>query len=84
MIKRYEEKDAENYILQADDRAIVFHDLDEAIVGLNQHGELIYGHAEMVDVFMEDQGMSYEEAIEWIDYNVICVNGGQGFQVLFA
>ena len=84
MIKRYEEKDAENYILQADEDAIVFHDLDDAILGLNQHGELVYGYGEMIDVFMEDMGMSHEEAIEWIDYNVIGTNAGRGFQVLFV
>jgi hypothetical protein len=84
MIKPNQRTEALDYINQADEKAIVFHDLDDAILGLNQHGELIYGHGEMVDIFMEDHMMSQEEAIEWIDYNVIGVNGGQGFQVLFV
>jgi len=31
-----------------------------------------------------DQGMSYSEAVEWIDYNVVPVMGGQGFTVLYS
>jgi hypothetical protein len=33
---------------------------------------------------MTDSEMTEEEAIEWIDYNVIGVNAGQGFIVLYS
>lgn len=72
-----------DYIEQADPKAIIFHDLDDAIRGINQHGELVYGYSELIDVFMEDHLMTHDEAVEWIDYNVIGVNAGHGFQILY-
>ena len=83
MIKLYDNERALDYINEAHEESIVFHDLDDAIIGLNQHGELIYSYYKMIDVFMQDQGMSQDEAIEWIDFNVIGTNAGQGFQVMF-
>jgi len=38
----------------------------------------------MIQCFMADDGMTEEEAIEWIDFNVIGVNAGQGFIVLYS
>jgi hypothetical protein len=36
------------------------------------------------DEINEGEAMTEEEAIEWIDYNVIGTNGGQGFIILYS
>jgi hypothetical protein len=36
----------------------------------------------MIRLFVE-QGMTEEEAEEWINFNVIGTNGGYGFTILF-
>lgn len=49
-------------------------DLDDAILGTVERCGMervfCYSHSKAVEIFME-QGMSYEEAIEWIDFNVL-------------
>jgi len=72
----------EEYLNQADPKAIVFEGLDLAIVGIDQNGLLVYDHHKMVQIFNSD-GMTEDEAIEWIDYNVIGTMGGQGFTILY-
>lgn len=84
MIYVKKDKDPTEYINEASEDAIVFHDLDEAIIGLNQHGELVYSYTQMHEIFMQDQGMDSDEAVEWIDYNVIGTMAGKGFQILFT
>jgi hypothetical protein len=37
----------------------------------------------MIDVFMDNDEMTYEEAVDWIDFNVIGTNAGEGFTVIF-
>lgn len=71
-----------DYLEFCDEEAIRFDDLDDAIIGTNQHGELVYCNDIMTSIFMS-QGMSYEEAAEWIDYNVVGTMGGQGFTILY-
>lgn len=43
---------------------------DAAIMGYTEEGRVAYDYERLVGVFM-DQGMSLEEAREWIDYNVL-------------
>lgn len=53
--------------------AIIYDDCDDAIIGIGQRcGQndiAIYSYIKLVHVFAEQ--MSYEEAIEWIDYNIM-------------
>ena len=44
---------------------------DEAIIGYTEEGRLIYDYYEMVKILQERDGMTEEEAIEWISYNTI-------------
>ena len=65
------------------DGALILHGLDDAIAGESDCGRLIYDHNKMLRIFIR-QGMSPDEAIEWIDYNVMGVQGnGKGFIVLY-
>ena len=72
------------YLDGADPEAIRFDGLDYAVVGTDQNGLLVYSYDRMIECFMTDQDMELEEAIEWIDYNVLGINGGQGFIVVYS
>ena len=64
--------------------ALYLHGLDDAIAGASDCGRLIYDYNKTVKIFMERDGMTTEEAIEWIDYNVMGVQcNGKGFIVLY-
>tara|TARA_R110000782_G_scaffold155542_1_gene247749 strand:- start:1463 stop:1690 length:228 start_codon:yes stop_codon:yes gene_type:complete len=47
---------------------------DDAILGLgyrcSQEPLVVYDYNKLIEVFI-DQGMSKEESIEWIDYNIL-------------
>ena len=53
--------------------AIVFDNMsyDGSIVGVTTDGRVIYDYDKMVEELMKDEGWSYEDAAEWIDYNTI-------------
>jgi len=72
------------YLEQADPEAIRFDDLDYAIVGTDNNGLLVYDYDRMIECFIEDSEMTFDEAVEWIDYNVMGVMGGKGFTVLYS
>lgn len=42
-----------------------------AIVGVSHDDRLIYDYDKMVDCLMKEDNMTYEEAVEFIDYNTI-------------
>ena len=75
--------DLEKHLNCCEPDAIRFDGLDEAIVGSCHKGFLIYDYDTMVSIF-EGMGMSEEEAVEWIDYNVIGTMAGEGFTVMYA
>ena len=52
------------------DEAIRFDNLDDCIIGIDQRGFIVYSHDKMVDHFQGD-GMSIEEAFEYISFNVV-------------
>mgnify|MGYP003659992604 FL=1 len=51
------------------DEAIRFTGLDECIIGVDQRGYLVYCYKKMLEHFMKE--MTYEEAEEWIGFNVV-------------
>ena len=42
---------------------------DTALIGVSEDGRAVYDYDLMVEWIMETQGWSYEDAVEWIDYN---------------
>lgn len=46
-------------------------DFIDAIIGISEDGCLIYSFSKMVESLMLSDNMSYEDAIEFIDYNTI-------------
>jgi len=63
--------------------AIVLHGLNDAIAGASDCGRLIYDYKKVVSIF-EKEGMTQEEAIEWVDFNVMGVQcNGAGFIMMY-
>ena len=75
-------KTSEDYLDDCDPEAIRFDDLDEAIVGTDHRGCLVYDYDSLVELFVEE-GMQTEDAVEWISYNVIGTMGGEGFTIMY-
>ena len=46
-------------------------DYDEAIVGVTDEGQVVYDYDKMVQCLVDDDGMTWEEAIDFIEYNTI-------------
>ena len=44
---------------------------DNSIIGVTLDGRLIYDYDKMIEELIKDDGMSFDEAMEWIDYNTI-------------
>lgn len=66
-----------------EDEFIVMDGLDSAIVGVVEDDimKLAYSKRKIIEHFM-DEGMSYEEAMEYADFNVFCAYVGKGTPVL--
>ena len=59
---------------------------DEAIIGIDSNERVVYDFDKMVGCLMKEDGMSYEDAIEFIEYNTIRAipyAGGQAPIVFF-
>lgn len=46
-------------------------DYISAIEGISEDGRVVYNFEKMVQHLMDEDGMEYEEAVEFIDYNTI-------------
>ena len=55
------------------EESIVFEnpDYDEAIIGTDTDGRVIYSFDKMVNHLVEVDKMTYEEAVEFIEYNTL-------------
>lgn len=47
------------------------HAYDNSIVGMTNTYRLVYSYDKMIQEFMEDENCSYEEAVEWLEYNTM-------------
>lgn len=74
----------EEYLEWAEPDAIRFTGLDDAIIGTDHRGNLVYDYGRMHDIFMKRDGMGDEEASDWIDYNVLGTNAGMGFTIIYT
>ena len=53
--------------------AIVFDNMsyDGSIVGVTTDGRVVYDYDMMVEELMEDEKCSYDDAVDWIEFNTI-------------
>lgn len=63
-------------IAEENEEAILWDGCDDAIVGITPNGEVVYSIEKLWEVFIA-QGMTEEEAIEWVDYNILCAYVGE-------
>ena len=65
---------AEQYGEEALDNVSMFENpaFAGAIIGFDtHHKKVVYDYEKMVECLMEDDGMEYDEAVEFIDYNTL-------------
>ena len=59
----------------AEEKLVKANGLEDAIIGvgsrMNMPDVLIYSYNKCVKIFMEKEGWTHEEAIEWMDFNVV-------------
>lgn len=44
---------------------------DDALIGIDSCGRAVYDFDKMVAWLMDEEGWSYDDAVEWIEYNTI-------------
>lgn len=82
-------EDIKDYIVEHyDGDVIVFDDPSycKAFVGLSDDGRAVYDFEKMIESLMEEDGMEYSDAIEFIEYNTIRAipyMGGRGPIILY-
>lgn len=59
-------------IENADPQAIVWDGFNDAIIGTDTNGRIVYDIQKMIEVLIDRDGMEYEEAVEYLDFNVLC------------
>ena len=57
-------------ILEIDPDAILWDNMDEAIIGITDEGIPVYDIHQMEIILMQD-GMDWETAAEWVDFNIL-------------
>jgi hypothetical protein len=67
----------EDYLERASDIALKADGFDEAIIGVSQQGLLIYDYMKCVHIMMS-KGESEQDAVDWMDYNVVNNYVGEG------
>ena len=79
-----EEKRAavEDYLSEESPEAILFDGLDDALIGVaSQWGQptlVVYSYDKLVATVKYQGPMSYEEAVEYVDFNVVGLWAGPG------
>lgn len=61
---------SEKYEFLEDD-AIVMPDFDNALIGVSTDGNAIYDYYKMLEVLINRDGMTEEEAADYISYNTL-------------
>lgn len=67
-------KTAEERLLEAGYEDVVIltdYSYDDALVGVTEDNRAVYDYNRMVTWLMETEGMTRDQAIEWIEYNTI-------------
>ena len=70
------------YLDYLDDDAILFDGCDDAVIGHDHNGFAVYQHTKLVQIFEAD-GMTIDEAIEWVDYNILSIHP-QNYTILYT
>jgi hypothetical protein len=74
--------DMTNYNIHEDaEGAIILDGLDEAIIGIVEEfgnsPRILYSKEKIIDILVERDGMTSEEAIEYYDFNILGLYAGE-------
>jgi hypothetical protein len=60
-------------VAEYNEDAVVFTEdwYDDAIIAVTTEGNAIYDYDRLAELLMEHDKMTYEDAVEWIEYNMI-------------
>ena len=47
------------------------YDYADAFIGMSDDGRAVYSYDKMIEWLMDNENLSYEDSVEWIDYNTI-------------
>ena len=64
----------QSFLVERGDTESVFFtnpDFLDAIIGISDDGRIVYSYSKMVENLMLNDNMSYEDAIEFIEYNTV-------------
>lgn len=56
--------------------AIVWDDMDDAIIGITTDGSAVYDTNRIHEILMENSDMTLDEAIDYAEYNIFCTRVG--------
>lgn len=61
----------------ADPEAIVWDDFDAAMIGTDTVGRIVYDINKMIDILIVRDEMELSDAIEYLEFNVLCAYVGE-------
>lgn len=64
-------------IAEFNPEALLADGLEDAIVGYDTKGRVIYSVGSIIDILVERDGMSYEDASEYFSFNIECAYVGE-------
>jgi hypothetical protein len=64
-------------IAEFNPEALLADGLEDAIVGYDTKGRVIYSVGSIIDILVERDGMSYEDASEHFSFNIECAYVGE-------
>ena len=71
---------------EASEETLLADGFEDALMGIGHQAHkplAIYDYEKCVDILMERDGMDYAQAIEWMEYNVVCAYVGAYTPIFF-
>lgn len=57
--------------------AVLWDDLDDAIIGITTNGHAVYDIYKIHEILMSNSDMTLDEAIDYAEYNILCAHVGE-------
>jgi len=64
-------------VLELNADAVLWDDLDEAIIGISDDNRVVYSIQKMITELQKNNKWTYEEADEWVNYNITSAYVGE-------
>jgi hypothetical protein len=64
-------------IAQYNPDAVMWDDLDEAIIGMTTNGQVVYDISKIHELLMANGDMTLDDAIDYAEYNILCAYVGE-------